>query len=203
MAKLILSRDGSVMREVPLDKERLTIGRKPHNDIRIENPVVGDEHARIVTILENSFLEDLDSAAGTLVNGRPARKHVLQNNDVVEIGDHCFQYVAGTPPADIPLQAHAAACAPAAAPAAALRILNGPSAGTERQLVKNLTTLGKRGVQVAVITRRPRGYFVTHIEGVSFPAVNGRTLDDQAHALEDHDVIELSGVKVEFLIKPK
>ena len=70
-----------------------------------------------------------------------------------------------------------------------------------RSLVKNLTTLGKPGVQVAVITRRPQGYFITHVEGASFPVLNGKTLDAQAHALHDHDVIELAGVKMEFFIK--
>ena len=69
MAKLILSLDGQVLREVPLDKERVTIGRKPHNDIPIENLAVSGEHACIVTILNDSFLEDLGSTNGTLVNG--------------------------------------------------------------------------------------------------------------------------------------
>jgi len=87
MAKLILSLDGSVIREVPLDKERVTIGRKPQNDIQIENLAVSSEHACIVTILNDSFLEDLGSTNGTLVNGNPIKKHILQNNDVVEVGN--------------------------------------------------------------------------------------------------------------------
>jgi hypothetical protein len=68
-------------------------------------------------------------------------------------------------------------------------------------LTKPLTTLGKPGVQVAVITRRPQGFFVTHVEGANFPVLNGKTLDAQAHALKDHDIIELAGVKMEFLLK--
>ena len=68
---------------------------------------------------------------------------------------------------------------------------------------KNLTTLGKAGVQVAVIARRPQGYFITHVEGARFPVVNGKTLDAQAHALNDHDVIEIAGVKMEFFYKPQ
>ncbi|MGH8665071.1 MAG: FHA domain-containing protein, partial [Burkholderiales bacterium] len=83
----------------------------------------------------------------------------------------------------------------------AIQILTGPSAGKELELVKNLTTLGKPGVQVAVITRRPQGYFITHVEGANFPIVNGRTLDAQAHPLRDHDVVELAGVKMEFFHK--
>jgi hypothetical protein len=83
-----------------------------------------------------------------------------------------------------------------------IQILSGPSAGKELPLSKPLTTLGKPGVQVAVIAKRPQGYFITHVEGASFPVVNGKQLDAQAHALNDHDVIELAGVKMEFYLKP-
>ena len=267
MAKLILSLDGSVIREIPLNKDRVTIGRKPQNDIPIENLAVSGEHACIVTILDDSFLEDLGSTNGTLVNGNPIKKHILQNNDVIEIGKYKIKYVveAGTaaaapaddfertmvmrspvkpaapapkpaapaapPPSPSPITPAApppaaampkpaptpatTASAPAPAPAtaprpaapaepqplAALQILTGAVAGKEIELVKNLTTLGKPGVQVAVITRRPQGYFLTHVEGASFPVVNGKALDAQARQLNDHDVIELAGVKMEFFVK--
>ncbi len=258
MAKLILSLDGSVIREVPLDKERVTIGRKPQNDIQIENLAVSSEHACIVTILNDSFLEDLGSTNGTLVNGNPIKKHILQNNDVIEVGKYKLKYIADVPAAGqtsadefektmvlrspmakpagpksagdtqafaasaaataaaaeaakpaattTTTTATTAAAAPPAAAApmlAAVQILNGPSAGKELELTKNLTTLGKPGVQVAVITRRPQGYFITHVEGASFPVINGKVLDAQASPLKDHDVIELTGVKMEFFIKTK
>jgi len=93
MAKLILSLEGSVIREIPLDKERITIGRRPQNDIQIENLAVSGEHACIVTILNDSFLEDLGSTNGTLVNGNPIKKHILQNSDVIEIGKYKMKYV--------------------------------------------------------------------------------------------------------------
>jgi len=277
MAKLILSLENSVIREVPLDKERIMIGRKPSNEIQIENLAVSGEHACIVTILNDSFLEDMGSTNGTLVNGNPIKKHILQNNDVIEIGKYKLKYIAGAPaaahagnedfektmilrpsakpaapkPASEPAPAAkpsmppptpkpsmppptpkssmapaaapaapAAASAPAVKPAqpaapaapaaakpgephllAAVQILTGPSAGRELDLVKNLTTLGKPGVQVAVITRRPQGYFITHVEGAKFPIINGKMIDAQAQPLHDHDVIELAGVKMEFFIK--
>jgi len=315
MAKLILSLDGMVLREYPLTKERTTIGRKAHNDVVIDNLAVSGEHAMIMTILNDSFLEDLGSTNGTLVNGQPIKKHFLQNNDVVELGKYKLKYhsevvaaqaaqpdfektmvlrappmapaapapaappasaVAGSAPAPKSLRdtvidpdqaenltttdvghaqpapraepaVAAAVAAPAAtrpAPAAVppttvvataaamaggaeveapapvapappsaapatpaggvgtIQILSGPSAGKELPLTKALTTLGKPGVQVAVIARRPQGYFITHVEGGTYPVLNGKSLDAQAHALSDHDVIELAGVKMEFFLKP-
>jgi len=253
MAKLILSMDGLVLKEIPLTKERTTIGRKPHNDIQIDNLAVSGEHAVIVTILNDSFLEDLGSTNGTVVNGNPIKKHFLQNNDIVELGKYKLKYVNETPagkaktadfektmvlrpgsmkpaapapgpaaPAPVaaaaagvknfgdtvagsqaPTVAPVAPSKPAAAPQknAALQLLSGANAGKELDLTKPLTTLGKPGVQVAVITRRPQGFFITHVEGASFPVVNGKTLDAQAHSLNDHDVIELAGVKMEFFLK--
>ena len=280
MAKLILSMDGLVLKEIVLSKERTTIGRKPHNDIQIDNLAVSGEHAVIVTILADSFLEDLGSTNGTCVNGKTVKKHFLQNNDVIELGKYKLKYIsealpgaakaadfektmilrpgamrkpvepqppvaASAPPASAasaPAPAPAPASAPAAAPAAAatvppaaaekahsdtqigmapgavpaaaptpapaapvrhamLQLLSGANVGKELELTKPLTTLGKPGVQVAVITRRPQGFFITHVEGANKPTVNGTAIELQAHALNDHDIIELAGVKVEFCYK--
>jgi pSer/pThr/pTyr-binding forkhead associated (FHA) protein len=256
MAKLILSMDGLVLKEINLTKERTTIGRKPHNDIQIDNLAVSGEHAVIVNILQDSFLEDLGSTNGTVVNGQAIKKHFLQNNDIIELGKYKLKYLNETPagvakaadfektmvlrpgsikpmpaPAAHAQAAPAAAAAPAPAAAkpfgdtvagqgsattmppvsakpagapqktAALQLLSGANAGKELDLTKPLTTLGKPGVQVAVITRRPQGFFITHVEGTNFPVVNGKPLDAQAHALNDHDVIELAGIKMEFFLK--
>src|SRR5690349_1526653 len=99
MAKLILSMDGLVLKEIPLTKERTTLGRKPHNDIQIDNLAVSGEHAVIVTILNDSFLEDLGSTNGTIVNGNPIKKHFLQNNDVIELGKYKLKFVGEAAPA--------------------------------------------------------------------------------------------------------
>src|SRR5579862_6918062 len=99
MAKLILSVDGQVLKEYQLSKERTLIGRKPHNDIQIDNLAVSGEHAAIITILNDSFIEDLGSTNGTMVNGKPVKKHFLQNNDVVEIGKHKLKYFNDAPTA--------------------------------------------------------------------------------------------------------
>lgn len=275
-AKLILSMDGVVLQEYVLNKERTTIGRKPHNDIVIDNLAVSGEHAAIVTILNDSFLEDLDSTNGVMVNSVAVKKHFLQNNDVVEIGKYKLKYIneqqgqaaaddfertmvlrkpvktqqsampqAGAPGAGSsaymqtqvnsppvsaaheettgkfntaapqaaparPVATTAPTIAPSSAappqpsattPPAAVQILSGPNSGKELDLVKNLTTLGKPGVQVAVLTRRPHGYFITHVEGTNRPTVNGKALDEHPHQLNDHDIIELAGIKMEFYFK--
>ena len=233
-AKLILSMDGLVLKEIPLNKERMTIGRKPHNDIQIDNLAISGEHAAIMTILDDSFLEDLNSTNGTIVNGQQIKKHFLQNNDVIELGKYKLKFLCEKPlpaesadfektmiirpnamkPADLmpppmpdipglatkPAPPPPAPAAPAL-PLGALQILTGGNAGKEVELTKNLTTLGKPGAQVAVITRRPQGYFITHVEGVQFPVVNGKTLDTQPHPLGDHDIVEIAGVKMEFFLK--
>lgn len=248
MAKLILSMDGLVLKEIPLIKERMMLGRKAHNDIQIDNLAISGEHAAVVTILNDSFLEDLNSTNGTLVNGQTVKKHFLKNGDVIELGKYKLKYVAEQTaqaeaadfektmilrpnmarPAPAAVAASAAPAAtgaaqkafadnqsrgvaPPPAPAAAavaapvvagaIQLLNGANAGRELELVKTLTTLGKPGVQVAVITKRPHGYFITHVEGVRFPVVNGQALDAQAHPLNDHDVIEIAGIKMEFFLK--
>ena len=103
MAKLILSMDGLVLKEISLGKERTTIGRKPHNDIQIDNLAVSGEHAVIVSFLNDSFLEDLGSTNGTLVNGQAVKKHFLQNNDVIELGKYKLKYLN-----EVPVQTKAA-----------------------------------------------------------------------------------------------
>src|SRR3954462_7676809 len=93
MAKLIYSLDGAFLGEYPIEKERMTIGRRATNDIHIDNLGVSGEHASILTIGNDSFLEDLDSTNGTLVNGKPIKKHVLQHADVIEFGKFQLKYV--------------------------------------------------------------------------------------------------------------
>jgi len=218
MPKLILSMDGLVLKELVFAKERTTIGRKPDNDIQIDNLAISGQHAVITCILGDAFLEDRNSTNGTYLNGQPVKKQVLQNNDVIELGKYRLKFIAdGAAPGAAAEVVDAAAlkpfeisatipdAAPAAGPGAGrigvIQILNGAGAGRELRLTKPLTTLGKPGRQVAVITRRPRGYFITHVEGASFPLVNGRALDARPHPLGEHDIVELAGVKMEFFFR--
>ena len=219
MAKLILSMDGLVLKEVLLDKERMSIGRKPHNDIQIDNLAISGDHAAVVTILNDSFLEDMNSTNGTLVNGQLIKKHFLKNGDVIELGKYKLKYLTEAPAADSadfdrssfarPAAARPApAPAPSAEPAApattqlgCVKLLNGANAGRRLELTKAITTLGRPGVQVAVISRRPHAYFIAHAEGTQFPLVNGRAIGGQEHPLRDHDVLEIAGIRMEFFLK--
>ncbi len=243
MAKLIYSLDSAFLGDIALDKERITIGRRPGNDIHIDNLAVSGEHAAITIIGKDAFLEDLGSTNGTLVNGKLITKHILQNGDVIELGKYQLKYVGEAPAANVggqddfektmiirpsamkavaPAEVAPSASASSAAmkspavnaaprpvadattqgPVGKLQVLNGASQGKELVLTKALTTLGKPGVQVAVITKRPQGYFITHVEGANYPSVNGSPVGAQAHPLNDHDVLELAGIKMEFYFSP-
>jgi pSer/pThr/pTyr-binding forkhead associated (FHA) protein len=93
MARLMLSLDGSVLAEYNMNKERYTIGRLPDNDIRIDNPAVSGHHSLIINILNDSFLEDLNSTNGTYVNGKLIKKHAMQHGDVITVGHHQLRFV--------------------------------------------------------------------------------------------------------------
>ncbi len=232
MAKLILSMDGLVLKEIPLSKERTTIGRKAHNDIQIDNLAVSGEHAVIVTILNDSFMEDLGSTNGTLVNGVVIKKHILQNNDVIEIGRYQLRYInqkaqAGmdfdrtmmmmpmpnlrrskshgnseTKTAEqVDTAVSVARAANASFPLGGVKGLEGTHAGQTLELSRPLATFGKSGVQVAVINRRPHGYTITHVEGKKHPLVNMRPIDEESHALQEGDEIEVGGERLEFFLK--
>jgi predicted component of type VI protein secretion system len=95
MARLVLSLDGQVLAEYNMSKERYTIGRLPDNDIRIDNPAVSGHHALIINILNDSFLEDLNSTNGTYVNGKIIKKHAMQHGDVITVGHHSLRFIDG------------------------------------------------------------------------------------------------------------
>lgn len=217
MSKLILSLDGALLGEYPLEKKYVTIGRRATNDIQIDNLAVSGDHARVITVGDESLLEDMDSTNGSMLNGRAIQKQPLQHGDVIGIGKYQLKFInesgASPKPGDfentILVQPSAQEEAVGdtlregsadALAAARVQVLNGPATGKELLLSKTLTTLGKSGVQVAVITRRPQGYFITHVEGERTPDINGAAIGMQARQLNDHDVIELAGVKMEFYL---
>ncbi|NYE62087.1 hypothetical protein FHW58_003294 [Duganella sp. 1224] len=191
MAKLLIAHDGQPEQHLQLSKERMTLGRHPRNDIVLTHPAISAEHAVIVTILDDSFLEDLHSTNGTFVNGHRIGKHFLQHQDVISLAKVRLTFVAdGIRPL--------AAAQPVLAE---LSVLNGANAGKHVPLTKPQTTLGRAGVQVVVIHRHPQFYTITHTEGDAAPLLNGTALDRQtAECLSNGDVIDLSGTQLAFRV---
>ena len=216
MARLKLSLDSQSLGEYTMNKERYTVGRLADNDIRLDSPAVSGHHALIINILNDSFLEDLNSTNGTYVNGTLIRKHALQDGDVITCGHHQLRFVDDLSSS----MANAAAAATQVmtpsehkAPAkgapeshppakARLQVLSGDAAGHELELTKTLTTIGMPGAQVAAVTHRADGFYLIHLESAQpndYPLVNGTSIGIATHRLHDGDVITLAGIKMAFL----
>jgi hypothetical protein len=221
MGKLVVSLDGVVIKEVQITKDKTTLGRRPYNDIVIDNLAVSGEHAVLQMVGADVFIEDLNSTNGTYINGKAIKKQLLQHNDTVEIGKYKIKFLVddagdyektmimrpGAAAPFEPSRGHSGfgALQPtaAAAPAqpALIKVLNGAAAGREVTLTKVVTTVGKPGVQVASITRRPSGYAFAHVEGSSRPSVNGIPLAGDSIPLRNGDVIELAGTQMQFIYR--
>ncbi len=223
--KLILKFGSSTLSEYPLDKESITIGRKPNNDIAVENLAVSGQHARVTTILQDSFLEDLNSTNGTYVNGKLIQKHALQHGDLIKIGKHELLYqnaeaalsddvektmiirpsalssAAQKQAVDAGMRNAQAMASQGEAKPAGLRLMSGPNAGCSMNLMKSFTNLGRPGIQVASISKRPDGYILTHVEGSNTPKVNDADIGTTPYTLDHNDMIELAGIKVQFFYK--
>lgn len=211
--RVILSMDGLVLREFVLDRERINIGRKGTNEIQIEDLAISGEHARITTILGDSFLEDLDSTNGTHVNGKPVTRKALSDGDVVDLGKYRLKFIAAQmsqeeaskrlrASAVIPLgEREAPPMPPPERPkSAVVKVLSGAHAGREVSLSKARTMLGSPGGQVAAIVRKPDGYCLVAVEG-DRPAVNGQVIGEEGLELSNRAVFELSGVQMEFELR--
>jgi pSer/pThr/pTyr-binding forkhead associated (FHA) protein len=220
MPKMIVSIDGVVIKEVQLTKDRTTLGRRPYNDIVIDNLAVSGEHAVLQMTGNDVFLEDLNSTNGTYVNGKAVKKQLLQNSDTVEIGKYKIKYIneaanpgfeqtmvmkAGSAGIMMPPRAPSAPQAPTPPAAvlgpasASIKVLSGAAAGREVPLVKVVTTIGKPGVAVAAITRRPHGFVVAHVDGSSKPTLNGAAIGADPATLKNGDLLELAGTQMQFV----
>lgn len=188
MAKIILLTDETVLLEVVLSKERITIGRRPHNDILIDDVSVSGEHAVIVTSGEDAYLEDLDSTNGTRVNGQPVKKHFLQDGDVVEVATHRLVYHAVNKKPEQTL-----------AGVPMLEVARGTNTGRRTVLSKPITTVGGGPEPCLLIVRRGSDYFLIPEAGSTRPKVNGQTVDRAGWRLQHKDVIQLPGAELFFL----
>jgi pSer/pThr/pTyr-binding forkhead associated (FHA) protein len=217
MGKLVVSLDNVVIKEFQITKERTTLGRRPYNDIVIDNLAVSGEHAVLTAAQSDVYIEDLNSTNGTYINGKAVKKQLLANNDVVEVGKYRIKFLAedaedyektmilrpgafGRAPGTIGAPPAAGAPAgPVSTGPASIKVLNGGAAGREVMLSKVVTTIGKPGVQVASVTKRPGGYVLSHVEGGRRPSVNGQPVGDEAISLKNGDIIDLAGTQMQFV----
>jgi pSer/pThr/pTyr-binding forkhead associated (FHA) protein len=227
MAKLIVSQNGEIVDNRFLDGASFTIGSLAESDLCLAAQGVSRSHARITSVGNDDILEDLRSTNGTLVNGQPVSRHILQNDDVIEIADVQIRYrnhkavegpsfdrtmiiqasaLVGDEPAQ-PVGAYALATAKKErrfGPGnrmGMLRVFNGPQRSKQIELSRVLHTVGIPGKQVAVINARPHGYFITHVEGKKPARLNGKSIGLEPQPLEPDDVIEAGDEQLLFFLK--
>ena len=218
MAKLIMTLDGAIIREFMIDKDSISIGRKHGNDIQLNDLTVSGRHALITVMGDNTYVDDLGSTNGTLLNGGRVSKSMLNHSDVIQIGNYQFtffqdedeeyeptmflraeiedtQIMEANPPK--PTDAKGA-------PLAAIKILNGPLKNKVLELRKPFNTLGFNGVKMAMIARTADGYTLSSIKNTKLrrsndtPIINGEALSKDERPLKPNDVLELAGTQMEF-----
>ena len=224
MAKLVLSTGGSMIHQCFLDRERVNVGRAPHNQIVIDDPAVSDVHAAIITVGNDHILEHPSKLADTLVNGSPAARHILQHGDTMQFGAFYLRYLNPRASADSDLdrtmlisglaRVHNESGPPAKAghvrsahaadvrfPKGKVKVIAGSRNSGTIKLDRVVATFGKPGKELAVVTRRPRGYFIAHVEGRRSARVNGQAIGGkEARLLRHGDIIEVAEEKLEFLL---
>lgn len=184
MAKVIITSENKLVKEVELDKERITIGRKPYNDIVLDHRAVSGQHATITVMLEDAILEDLGSTNGTFVGGEKVFRQKLSDGDSANIAIFDLKYVASPPRAQ---------------PTGRIEVTSGAHRGKQLVLNKPLTTIGKPGEAVVAITYAEGAYLASRIDGESGPAINNTVLEEIPQRLVHGDVINLAGTSMKFL----
>lgn len=220
MAKLIMTLDGAVIKEIEMDRDTLSIGRRPGNDVQLNDLAVSGRHA-LLTALHNTYVEDLGSTNGTLVNGKKVKKAILKNGDVVQIGSHQFTYLSEpsavyeptmflkaefepTMMLDTGMGSRKVTADTRGGPLGAVRILDGPMKGKVLELRKPFNTVGINGMKVALISREAGGYTIHGISSrklrraSDLPMVNGEPIGEGSRKLKDKDTIEMVETKMQF-----
>ena len=215
MPRMIVSIDSVVIKEVELTKERTTLGRRPYNDIVIDNLAVSGEHAVIHMADDGVEIEDVGSTNGTYVNAKAVTRQELRNGDIIEVGKYKIRFLQEAEgenfektmlvkpgmvsPSMVAPRAAAAATPQAAVPlSAVIRVMSGAAAGREVALLKVVTTIGKPGVAVASITKRHKGHVLAHVEGPDRPLLNGTPMGEAPVPLKHGDCITLAGTEMQF-----
>ena len=212
MPQLIASVEGVEVKSIYLENDRTTLGRKHHNDIVLDSLVVSGNHCVFeMQGLASVSVEDLGSTNGTFVNGHLIKsRQQLRDRDVISVGNFSLRFLtrseeaaASTPQATKTMSLLSSLGHPgtSAVLGASLKLLSGASAGLEHPLVKAVTVFGRPGVSVVAVSHRREGYFVAHMGGKTLPTLNGIKIGQDAIALAHHDMLNLAGDEMEFLLQ--
>lgn len=184
MPKIVVMLEEGNPKEVNLSKQRTTLGRRPFNDIVLNDLAVSGEHLAFLLNGRDVTVEDLSSTNGTQVNGQRVTKQQLHDGDVLTIGRVEIRFVSPVLVEPGP---------------ARIKVLSGAAAGREMPLVKTVTTMGKPGVVVASVSKTDTGYELRRSEGAGVLKLNGRDLQAESVVLSHEDEINLSGTTMQFL----
>ena len=205
MPQLIATVEGVEVKHVFLTKDRTTLGRRPHNDIVLNNLAVSGDHCLFEPKgLADVFIQDLGSTNGTFVNNvKVVRRQALHDGDLIAIGRFRIEYLmASETPSVFSSTGNQRPDTTSTHPQhASLQVLNGSSAGLEVPVVKTVTTFGKPGVALVAISHRRNGYYVALMDGQVVPTLNGLAITAEPQLLSNLDVLELAGSKLLFLLK--
>lgn len=203
MPILTLSFKGRRLKVFPLVTGEMIIGSDPVCDIHIDSLAVDPRHGRLLSKGQGEVvLEDLDSRGGLFVNSERVREKALRDGDVIRIGKHTLSFSnepgavrPEEPPQPEPVRRNEPP------KTAWLQILNGNNVGKTISLNRQMTNIGKPGVQTASIARRNDGFYLSHLEGESFPTVDGVEIGDRSWPLKDGAVIRVGNIKIQFYLQ--
>ena len=205
MARLIITHQGTVIKEYDLSKEKITVGRKPSNDIVLDDPTVSGLHAAFLH-MQHTYIEDMNSTNGIKLNGKKINKRQLNHGDIVQIGQHELKFIDNavqdfekTVVIAAPVQSNPAIRKPLKA---SVVIAKGPKQGESIALNKPYTKLGSAS-QVAVIARRGNNYYLMPMSGGAqgdSPKLNGQQIGAESMVLKNGDIIEVAATQLKFVM---
>ena len=208
MDRIVIVSDGEEKAEFPLEKRTCSLGRDSESDIPLKDPLVSRDHARLTRIYDDYYLEDLESTNGTLLNDQVVTKHILKHGDRLRIGSFHLRFYSRKEASDRPTEGDTAAARSPGSngksaenqvirrkltpKTARIRFFRGPNKGQWEKIERSLYTIGQPGGEVAVIARRPQGFYLLHIGGDQYPKINSEAINTtKGIQLQEGDTLEV------------